>query len=94
MKTTAKEPGKLAKMLGFLGIGLCALCCALPFVGIIGGAGILATIALHAEKTAVILLILSGSAFGVWYYHKRKAPSCGIDCDCRPATDKTDVHLK
>ncbi len=88
METTTKAPGKMAKNLGLLGIGLCALCCALPIIGIVGGAGILASIAMYAEKIALVLLIISAAFFGVWLYRKKQAPpSCSIDCSC-----KTEVN--
>lgn len=99
MKTTAKEPGKLAKNMGLLGIGLCALCCALPIIGIIGGAGILATIALYAEKIAIVLLIVSAASFAIWQYKKKQAPpACSIDCDCKTenveSKDMVDLKTK
>ncbi len=83
MKTVTKEPGKLAKITGLLGLGLCGLCCALPIFGIIGGAGILATISLYAEKIGVILLIISVASFTIWLYRKKMAPVCSIECDCK-----------
>lgn len=93
METASKKPGKWAKNVGLLGIGLCALCCALPIIGIIGGAGILTTIALYAEKIAVVLLIFSAAAFVIWQYKKRQAPpACSIDCDCKP--ENTEAQLK
>jgi mercuric ion transport protein len=88
METMTKEPGKTAKKLGLLGIGLCALCCALPIIGIVGGAGILATISLYAEKIALVLLITSAAFFAIWLYRKRQAPpSCSIDCSCKTEVD-------
>lgn len=96
MKTT-KEHGKSAKSIGLLGIGLCAICCALPVLGIIGGAGILATVALYAEKIALVLLIISVASFGIWQYRKSQAPpACSIDCDCKPedAEAKKVAELK
>ena len=84
METTTKAPGKMAKSLGLVGIGLCAICCALPIIGIVGGAGILASIAVYAEKIALVLLIISAAFFGVWLYRKKQAPpSCSIDCSCK-----------
>jgi mercuric ion transport protein len=98
MKTTAKQPGKMAKTLGFLGLGLCALCCALPIIGIVGGASILSAIALYAEKIAVVLLILSAAFFAIWLYRKRQAPpTCSIDCDCKEehsSTNKIEAQIK
>lgn len=84
METASKRPGKLAKNLGLVGIGLCAICCALPIIGIAGGAGILATVALYAEKIAIVLLIISVASFTIWQYKKRQSPpTCCIDCDCK-----------
>jgi mercuric ion transport protein len=84
METTSKEPGKMAKSMGLIGLGLCALCCALPIIGIVGGAGILATISLYAEKIALVLLIISAASFGIWFYRKRQSPACSVDCECKP----------
>jgi hypothetical protein len=90
METTKKEPGKMAKTLGFFGIGLCALCCALPIIGIVGGAGILATISLYAEKAALVLLIISAAFSAVWFYRKKQAPaSCSVDCSCKTEVNGT-----
>jgi hypothetical protein len=95
METTTKEPGKMAKMLGFLGIGLCALCCALPIIGIIGGAGILTTISLYAEKAALVLLIISAAFFTVWLYRKKQAPpSCSVDCSCKTELNSTKPFVE
>jgi uncharacterized RDD family membrane protein YckC len=96
MKTTTKEPGKMAKALGFLGLGLCALCCALPIIGIVGGAGILTAVAMYAEKIAIVLLILSAASFGIWYYRKRQAPACSVDCSCKEeaSTNKIETQIK
>ncbi|MEO7988628.1 MAG: hypothetical protein ABI663_03750 [Chryseolinea sp.] len=97
MKTTAKEPGKLAKNMGLLGIGMCALCCALPIIGIVGGAGILSAVAMYAEKIASVLLIISAASLAIWQYRKRQAPpACSIDCDCKTESSelKTSTNLK
>lgn len=88
METTKKEPAKMAKTLGFIGIGLCALCCALPIVGIIGSAGILSTISLYADHAALVFLILSAAFLAVWFYRKRHVSrSCSTDCSCQDAND-------
>lgn len=63
METTSKTPGKWAKNTSLLGIGLCVLCCALPVIGIIGGTGILASIALYTGRIAGVLLIFSAGLF-------------------------------
>ena len=90
METASKKPGKWAKNVGLMGVGLCALCCALPIVGIVGGAGILTTVALYAEKIAIVLLITSAASFAIWQYKKKQAPpACSIDCDCK--TENAEV---
>ncbi len=83
MKTILKEPKKTAKIMALLGIGLCGLCCALPIAGIIGGAALLSAISWYAEKIGIILLIISAGLFALWYYKKRSAPACAIDCECK-----------
>lgn len=90
METTQKEPGRTAKIFGFLGLTLCALCCALPVIGIIGGAGVLATVALYAEKVAVILLIISSASFGIWFYLRRRPSACSVDCTCKTEQASSD----
>lgn len=93
METASKKHGIWAKNMGLLGIGLCALCCALPIIGIVSSAGILATVALYAEKIATVLLIISAASFAIWQYKKKQAPpSCSVDCDCKPKN--TDAQLK
>ena len=90
METIKKEPGKMAKTLGFLGIGLCALCCALPVIGIVGSAGILSTISVYAEKAALVLLIASAAILAVWLYRKKEAPpACSTDCSCKTEVNDT-----
>jgi len=84
METPSKKPGLWAKNMGLVGIGLCALCCALPIIGIVGGTGFLAVLSLYAEKIAVVLLIISGGLFAYWQYKKRQAPpACSVDCACK-----------
>ena len=99
MESNSKEPGKLAKNTGLIGLGLCALCCALPFIGIVGGAGMLSTIAVYAEKFALVILVISAALFAIWKYRKRQAPpTCSIDCDCKTVNSESksipDIKIK
>jgi hypothetical protein len=79
MNTNVKNSGKAARLLGFLGIGLCGLCCALPIIGMVGVAGLLSAIAMHAEQIGLVILIGSIAAFAITFYQKRKSPTCKID---------------
>ena len=84
METASKRTGMWAKNVGLLGIGLCALCCALPIIGIAGGTSLLAILSLYAEKIAIVLLIISGGLFAFWQYKKKQAPpACSVDCSCK-----------
>lgn len=92
MKTAVKEPGKTVKTLGIVGLSLCALCCALPIIGIVGGAGILSVVSLYAEKIAMVLLILSAAAFAVWFFRRRQAPACSVDCSCKEHQSEAKIE--
>ena len=71
--------------MGLIGLGLCALCCAMPIIGIVGGTGLLALISLYAEKIAMTMLIISVGLFAFWLYKKNQVPpSCSTDCSCKP----------
>lgn len=84
MKTTEEEHRRLVKKRSILGIGLCVLACTLPFVGAVGGVGILTTVALYSEKIAMAFLIISITSFAIWQYKKKQVlPACSIDCDCK-----------
>ena len=82
------------KKLGWTGISLCVLCCALPFIGAAIGVGSLTALAFYLEKVAIIALGLGGLAFIYYFWQKRKAKksitsnACDIDCACK--TEKQD----
>jgi hypothetical protein len=74
---------------GFVSIGLCALCCALPIIGMSAGVGALTVLSKYFEWAGFAALVLSIGAFG-YYFIRRKsaAPSCDIDCDCKTEETK------
>lgn len=88
METTKKS---WYKKLGWTGIALCGLCCALPIIGTSIGMASLTTLSIYLEK--VSMLTLGIAAFFFWYawYKKRKkakacATSCDTNCNCNPET--------
>ena len=84
------KPSKnIFKNFGLLSIGLCALCCALPIIGMTAGVGALTVLAKYFEWAGIVALILAAVAFTYAFIRKRKAPACDIDCDC-----KTGMKLK
>ena len=99
MEAVSKKRGKWAKNMGFLGLGLCALCCATPIIAIVGSTGVLSILSLYAERAALVMLIFSTGVFTFWLYKKRTAPpSCPTDCSCgdenkNPNSDKLKIEL-
>lgn len=95
----ASKSGKLARNIGFFGIGLCVLCCAVPVIGIVGGAGIFAAVAVFAEDVSIVLLIFSAGLCALWLYKRTQFPkACAADCDCKTeiehAKSITDLKTK
>lgn len=70
--------------LGWVGLGLCGVCCTLPIIGIILGLGSLTTVAFYFEKAALGFFILAGLFFSLYLYkRKNKHASCDINCSCK-----------
>lgn len=79
------------KRLGWTGVVLCGLCCALPIIGAAVGIASLTAISFYLEKIGILALGLA--AFFFWYawYSKRKkakecATSCDTNCECKTET--------
>ncbi len=79
-----KESKKLFKGLGFIGIALCAACCALPIVGVMLGVGTLSVLSRYFEWAGIASLVLALVFFGIYFTRKKKAPACEVDCGCKP----------
>jgi hypothetical protein len=81
MKTIENEiKNPLFKKLGWIGIGLCVLCCTLPILGTVVGIGALASLAFYFEKIAVGILLVTAVLFVFWIFSKRKS-DCATSCD-------------
>ncbi len=86
-----KKVTSVAKKMGWVGIALCGLCCALPIISAALGMASLTALSVYLEKIAILVLGLV--AFFFWYawYRKPKkakacATSCETNCDCKPDT--------
>lgn len=79
-----RESKKMFKGLGLIGISLCVACCALPLVGVMLGVGALSVISMYFEWAGIAALVLALVFFGLYYFKKKQAPSCDIDCGCKP----------
>lgn len=69
--------------LSLVGVGLCALCCALPIIAAILGLGSLSAMAFYLEKAGMGLILL-GTLLSVVIYirNRKKAARCGATCNC------------
>lgn len=79
------------KKLGWAGITLCGLCCALPVIGTAIGMASLTVVSFYLEKIGILSLVLAAFLFWYGWYNKRKkakpaATSCSTNCGCKPAT--------
>lgn len=80
------------KKVGWLGISLCAICCALPLIGAIAGIGSITVIALYLEKIGMVVIGIAGIIF---LYSKFKpvnnSKSCDVNCDCSGTPIKSNL---
>ncbi len=80
------------KRLGWTGIALCGLCCALPAIGTAIGMASLVALSVYLEKIGILALGLAGFFFWYAWYSKRKktkiggVSSCDTNCDCKQET--------
>ena len=84
---------KVFKSFGLISIGLCALCCALPIIGMTAGVGALTVLSKYFEWAGFAALALGAVAFGYYFIKQKKvAPSCDLDCDCKTESQaKTSI---
>ena len=75
-----KDSVKNFKKVGMVGIGLCALCCALPILGVMMGVGSLTLLSRYFEWAGIGALVIALGSLGWAYYQRKKAPSCDLDC--------------
>lgn len=88
METTKKN---WSKRLGWTGIALCGLCCALPIIGTAIVMASLTALSFYLEKIGFLALGIAAFLFWFAWYKKRKkakacTTSCDTNCDCKPET--------
>ena len=70
------------KKLGWTGIALCGLCCALPIIGTAVGMASLTALSVYLEKIGILALGLAAFFFWyAWYSKRKKAKACSTSCD-------------
>lgn len=72
--------------MGWLGISLCALCCALPIIGTAVGMVSLTVLSVYLEKIGIIALGIATFFFWYAWYNKKKKTkaNCCVNCDYKP----------
>ena len=83
------------KKLGWTGIVLCGLCCALPIIGTAIGMASLTALSVYVEKIGILAIGLAAFFFLYAWYSKRKnakacTTSCNTNCDCKTEIIKQD----
>lgn len=76
------------KKLGWTGVALCGLCCALPIIGTAIGMASLTALSVYVEKIGILALGIAAFLFWYAWYSKRKnnkacTTSCDTNCDCK-----------
>lgn len=77
-----------------LGVVLCAACCALPLVGLLGSTVALSASFLSGGLECLLLAFLSFAGIGVWMARRRKPvaevckTSCDMGCGCGQTTGR------
>jgi hypothetical protein len=64
------------------GVGLCALCCALPFIGIALCVGSLSVTSFYLDKLGWALMLISLAFLLYRYFKKGKSNTCSTNCTC------------
>lgn len=87
-----KKTKNLFKSFGFVSIGLCAVCCALPIIGVTMGIGTLTMLSAYIEWAGIVTVIISAVLFAIYSLQKRKKQACDIDCACKENTLSKDSN--
>jgi protein-S-isoprenylcysteine O-methyltransferase Ste14 len=79
---TMKDSKKLFKKLEFIGVGLCVACCSLPIASLMLSVGTLPLIIGFLKWPGIIAMVSVVIFLGIYFFNRRKAPACKIDCAC------------
>ena len=88
-----KDSKNIFKKIGLIGVGLCAACCLLPIAAVTFGVGALTVISAYIEWVGVVAMIIALMFFGIYYFRKKNAPVCDIDCDCKEEGNMSKTKL-
>jgi hypothetical protein len=77
-----KDSNGFSRKLGMIGVGLCLACCFLPIAAVTFGVGALAAISVYMTWFGIIL-VFALVTFGIYYYRRRRPPTCNVDCICK-----------
>jgi hypothetical protein len=78
-----KDSKNLFKGVGFIGIAMCGVCCSLPALPLIFGLSAVNAAAGFFGWVSLSIMVTSGALLGIYYYKKRKSPSCEAECGCK-----------
>jgi hypothetical protein len=78
-----KDSKKRLTRMGLVTIGLCGLCCLIPILATMFGLGAIAFLSAYVEWIGIVTMIVAASVLGFYYFRKRQAPACDIECACK-----------
>jgi hypothetical protein len=88
METKTNQSNSLFKKFGFVGIALCAICCALPIAGAVFSIGALTVLAHYFKWAGLIAIVLALTFFIIQSVSEKKKPACDTDCNCKAENQK------
>lgn len=89
----------MSKTIG-LGAVLCAACCALSLIGLLGSSAALSASFLSGGLECLLVAVVAITGIGVWLARRRKAAkgacqtSCHTDCGCKSQSRKIEPGVQ
>lgn len=82
------------KGLGIIGFALCAACCTLSIIGVMVGVGSLSVLSRYFEWAGIAAMVLALAFFGIYYFRKKQAPVCDVNCGCKSEDNSVDTDIR
>lgn len=89
-----KDSKNIFKKIGLIGAGLCAACCMIPISAVTFGVGALTMITAYVEWVGLIVIMTAVVFFGNYYFRRKNAQACNIDCACKGGKNMSKRECK
>jgi hypothetical protein len=71
-------PDRWWRRTGIAAAVACGVCCAVPLIGLLGGAGVLSALGAVFEKVSLVLAVLALGGAGVLWLRRRRRRACRV----------------